>query len=77
MSIADDNYSIKSEERAVYAGYAVAGYEDAMGRAAGDVSLEESIIDLLADLRHLCCIEGLSFEKALRLAETHFNAERG
>ena len=38
-------------------------------------SLEENIIDLLADLRHLMTVEGIDHEKCLTLAGLHHAAE--
>lgn len=38
-------------------------------------SLDEGIIDLLADLRHLCDAEGLDFAELDRMAHDHYKVE--
>lgn len=38
---------------------------------------DDAIIDLLADIRHLCFAAGIAFATCDRLAEMHFEAENG
>ena len=38
-------------------------------------SLEEGVIDILADLRHLCDMEGFDFGKLDRMAYEHYTVE--
>ena len=38
---------------------------------------EEAVIDLLADLRHHCAVQGIDFQACDRMAEGHFAAEAG
>ena len=35
------------------------------------------LTDLLADLRHMCAVDGVDFEAAERMALEHFFAEKG
>lgn len=46
-------------------------------RARGDriACDEEALIDLLADLRHLCAAEGIPFDDCARMSLCHFEAE--
>ncbi len=41
-----------------------------------DDELQECLIDLLADLMHLCHQKGLDFNNAARIAGDHFQTER-
>jgi len=41
----------------------------------GDNGLDECINDLLTDLRHLCQIQEIDFDKAAAMSEIHFNCE--
>ena len=41
----------------------------------GENSTEESINDLLTDLRHFCQVEEIDFDKAAEMSEIHFNCE--
>lgn len=38
---------------------------------------DEAIVDLLADLRHLCARQGRDFDDLNRMAESHYLAEKG
>lgn len=38
---------------------------------------DEAVIDLLADLRHLCTAAGIDFDTCNRLAAMHFANENG
>jgi len=53
-------------------------YEDACGLGSylGNSSLEETLIDMLTDMRHLCEVEDLGFENLLEHSEYHFNYEK-
>lgn len=64
---------LSNQERAAIARGAVEAYS---ARTDSDQqSLEENIIDLLADLRHLMTVEGIDFEKCLTLAGLHHASE--
>jgi|GEM_PF-1519390 len=56
--------------------YAVASSLWARGENSRAVD-EDSVTDLLADLRHLCRALDLDYENCDRLAEMHFEAETG
>ena len=51
---------------------------DCFAKQAGDelASDEERLTDLLADLLHWCTAEEVHFDKCLRMARGHFEAER-
>lgn len=53
--------------RVTCAVYAALGDEDSL--------LRETVVDLLADLRHLARVEGFDFERASSMAEIHANSE--
>lgn len=36
----------------------------------------DNVVDILTDVQHLCIIEGIHFEDALRTAKDHAQAER-
>ncbi|MCK9521181.1 MAG: hypothetical protein M0R74_19485 [Dehalococcoidia bacterium] len=38
-------------------------------------SLKDSVVDLLADLRHFCRVEYIDFDEANQIAERHFQVE--
>lgn len=38
---------------------------------------EDAVTDLLADVRHLCAVAGIDFDRCDRLAAMHFEAEEG
>ena len=67
--------TISNETRAAWAAATVAQYQLVKGEPEG-VGNEEAIIDLLTDLRHLCKLEGLHYEKLDNMAFQHFENER-
>jgi len=56
---------------------ALNAYRALMGldRTTGGAMLDESVIDILTDLRHLCNQKGLDFKGVDRCAESHFLVE--
>jgi len=70
----DDDLMPTNRERADHAWEVVRFYnEDPPGENRKD---SEGIVDLLADLMHLCEEEKYDFEDMLRVARDHFVAER-
>jgi hypothetical protein len=58
------------------AGIAFDAYQDAKGLTNPLLqSGQESLADLLADLRHFAAAEELDFEAAVRMSEFHYEAE--
>jgi len=54
----------------------IARAEAALVAASGGAG-PEALIDLLADLQHWCAEQQVDWNAALRLAEMHYEAERG
>jgi DNA invertase Pin-like site-specific DNA recombinase len=69
--------NISNKTRAGWAEAALAGYRGAKGERSADFTSEESVIDLLTDLRHYCKQQGISFRSAVNMSEIHFNEEGG
>ncbi len=70
----DDDCSDQNAQRAARARAAVATFRYETGQGDAD-GLDTVLTDLLCDLLHLCDQEGLSFERVVLLARTHYNAE--
>jgi hypothetical protein len=60
-------------ERIARATTAVSAYDEAWGEHTG--SLEELLIDLIADVGHLARSENVDFARVLRCAQTHLSEE--
>ncbi len=61
---------MENSERAAWALGALEHWRD-----GGRASLEEAVTDMLVDLRHLCRIEEIDYDKCNASAEMHFEAE--
>lgn len=62
-----------NDQRIEHARFAIASACFARGDAP-DYG-EDSLTDLLADLRHFCAAHGLDYERCERVAAMHFEAE--
>lgn len=68
---------ISNETRAIWAEAALHAYRCSKGEKAKDFTPEESVIDLLTDLRHYCKREGLDFEHLSNITYSHYCEEDG
>lgn len=70
--------STRKNKRAIAAEYALEKYARIKG--VGELPrydlMDETIIDLLTDLRHFSAAIGVNFDEVLRLSEHHFREER-
>ena len=70
--------STQKNKRAIAAEYALEKYARIKG--IGELSsydlMDETIINLLPDLRHFSAAIGVDFDEVLRLSEHHFEEER-
>lgn len=70
--------STRKNKRAIAAEYALAKYAriKGVGELPSYDLMDETIIDLLTDLRHFSAAIGVEFNEVLRLSEHHFEEER-
>jgi len=50
-------------------------YKTYQQKDVGDVTGEDEVTDLLADLRHYCGAHDISFVDAVRMSEQHYEGE--
>jgi len=74
----DMKTSTRKNKRAVAAEYALEKYAriKGVGELPSHDLIDETIIDLLTDLRHFSAAIGVDFDEVLRLSEHHFEQER-
>lgn len=67
--------NISNETRAHWAASALDGYRSAKGEQTAEFTPEESVIDMLTDLRHYCKQQGLDFEHLSNMSFSHYCEE--